>query len=123
MARPHPPDIIAELEQASAARREKAAEAEAITRINALEARLERYEAALANRPSGDVTWAMLPSFLKEICQEFYAARIRPLEARIVMLEAKAAQLEAESEMRPTTTRSRPGIAWKSARNGKGHDA
>jgi hypothetical protein len=112
------PDVLAELKAESAARREKAVEAQAITRINALEARLERCESALANRPSGDVTWAMLPSFLKEICQEFYAARIRPLESRIVMLEAKAAQLEVESEMRPTT-RAKPGIRWKSANNGR----
>jgi hypothetical protein len=107
------PDVLAEIE-AERAERRKAAELQLSGVVNALAARLERCEAALANRPSGDVTWAMLPAFLKEICQEFYAARIRPLEARIVMLEAKAAQLEAESEMQPTTTRStRPGIRWK----------
>jgi hypothetical protein len=50
------------------------------------------------------------------------ARAVAPLQARIAGLEAKIVSLESELEMtQPTTTRSRPGIAWK--RNGRSHDA
>jgi hypothetical protein len=101
MARPHPPDIIAELEQASAARREKAAEAEAITRINVLEARLARVEAALAAQDtSGFATWSALPKFLIEIFREYTDAKITPLLNRIAALEVISGTTSKPSNVR-----------------------
>jgi hypothetical protein len=57
---------------------------------------------------------------VKSAITDHVARAIGPLEARIAALEAKLALLESELETtQPTTTRSRPGIRWKSANNGR----
>jgi primosomal protein N'' len=55
------PDVLAELEAESAARRIKDAESPLSQRVNALEARLARCEAAMAAQDTGFVTWKAAP--------------------------------------------------------------
>jgi hypothetical protein len=56
---------------------------------------------------------------VKSAITDHVARAVAPLEARIVALEIKIALLQSELETQPTTIRSRPGIAWKSAKNGR----
>jgi hypothetical protein len=56
---------------------------------------------------------------VKSAISEHVSRAVEPLEARIVALEIKIALLQSELETTPTTIRSRPGIAWKSAKNGR----
>jgi hypothetical protein len=76
---------ILEAEQKEQQTAKAAVEAPAQHRINALEARLARVEAALQS----NVTWKALPEFLVEVFVEFTAVKIKSLVDRIVKLEAR----------------------------------
>jgi hypothetical protein len=79
-----------ELEAERTARRIKDAEAPVQKRVNALEARLARVEAALAaNDTSGFVTWKAVPQFLLEALAIHEEQCVQPLLDRIKKLEAR----------------------------------
>jgi hypothetical protein len=56
--------------------------------------------------------------FARELAVEI-KRMIAPINDELRLLKARVAQLEAELETQPTRTRSRPGIAWKSEKNGR----
>jgi uncharacterized small protein (DUF1192 family) len=87
------PDVVAELEAEAAARRVKAENASAQGRINALEAKINRLEAACASPTAdhfGDEFWAELTKTFRD----FVEGRVNELRAENAGLQARIARLE-----------------------------